>query len=61
MIVQSELWKAGPYGSDFQPGFREHLRRVPRLISKKIKNNLACEITSDHVIEVLRTECLVPN
>jgi len=28
---------------------------------KKNKNNLACKITSDHVIEVLCTECLVSN
>jgi len=55
------------YSSDFHTGFhgtlgfREHLPRFLRLVSVKNKNNLACEITSEQAIEVLCTECLVPN
>jgi len=55
------------YCSDFQPGFRgtqgfrEHLPRVPWLVSKEDKNNLACEITSDNAIEVISTKYLFPN
>jgi len=41
----------------FNQGFREHLPRVPRLVKKnKNRPNLACEITSEQAIEVLRTE-----
>jgi len=46
------------YTSVFQPGFRgtqgfrKHMPGVPRLISKKCKNNLACEITSNQAIKV---------
>jgi len=39
-----------PYVSDFQPGFREHLPRVPQLGSKIY---LACKITPDNVAEIL--------
>jgi len=39
------------YTSDFQPGFREHLPRVPQPASK---NDLACLITPDSVVEILK-------